>query len=151
MAQDRDDGAGFRFCATNSGGTACSREARLSVIPLPVQPTITQQPQSLTALAGTSADFTVRALGGSLSYAWQQGRDGVNFVSHPTCGNAATCTISNAAFADDGTYLRVEVSNVAGSVLSANAQLTVRINPGAALNRVLGGNLFSIGLAANGS
>ena len=151
VAQDSDDGAGFRFCASNGGGTSCSRVARLSVIPLPVQPTITQQPQSLTALAGTSADFTVRALGGSLSYAWQQGRDGINFVPHPTCGNAATCTISNAAFADDGTYLRVQVSNVAGSVLSANALLTVRINPGAALNRVLGGNQFSMGLGANGS
>ncbi|HEU4779297.1 MAG TPA: hypothetical protein VFS58_05380 [Steroidobacteraceae bacterium] len=151
VAQDADDGASFQFCATNTGGTSCSREARLSVIPLPTQPTITREPQPVTALAGTSAEFSVGALGGNLSYAWQQGRDGINFTANPACGNAATCTISNAAFADDGTYLRVEVSNTAGSVLSANALLTVRTNPGAVLSRVQGGDGFSIGLGANGS
>ena len=114
VAHDADDGVDFRFCATNSAATTCSREARLAVIPLPVQPTIEQQPQAVTALAGTSAEFMVRARGGSLTYAWQHGHDGVNFVPHPTCGDAATCTHSNVAFADDGTFLRVEVSNVAG-------------------------------------
>ncbi len=150
-AEAADDDARFQFCATNSGGTTCSRQARLSVIPVPVQPTISVQPQPQTVLAGESASFTVQALGGSLSYAWQHGVDGVNFTPHPTCGDVATCTLSNTTLADDATWLRVRVFNSAGSVTSANAQLTVRLNPGAVLPRVLGGNRFSVGLAANGT
>jgi alpha-tubulin suppressor-like RCC1 family protein len=144
-----DDGTRLRMCATNSGGTTCTRAALLSVIAQPVTPAITQQPQPVSTAAGSSANFTVRATGGSLSYAWEQGRDGTTFSAHPTCGDAATCTLSNTTLADDGTFLRVRVFNGAGSVTSNNALLTVRLNPGAALTRLGAGGGHSIGLRAN--
>lgn len=150
IAQASDDGALFRMCATNSTGTSCSRAASLSVVPLPVQPVITQQPQPITVAAGSSASFTVIATGGGLAHEWQRASDGVNFV--PIAGaTSATHTISNVQLADDGATLRVRVFNSAGEVLSTAALLTVRLNPGAALTRVLGGNAHSIGLRADGS
>jgi alpha-tubulin suppressor-like RCC1 family protein len=149
VAQQADDGASFRLCATNSAGTTCSRSARLSVIPQPMPPQITQQPQAVTVAAGTSARFTVVATGGSLSYEWHSGRDGINFALEPRCGNSATCTLSNPPLTDDGTFFRVRVSNSAGSELSANALLTLLPNPGAALARVSAGGGHSIGLRAD--
>jgi alpha-tubulin suppressor-like RCC1 family protein len=149
VAQQADDGASFRLCATNGAGTTCSRSARLSVIPQPMPPQITQQPQAVTVAAGTSASFTVVATGGSLSYEWHSSRDGASFALEPRCGNAATCTLSNAQLADDGTFLRVRVFNGAGAALSASALLTVRLNPGAALVRIVGGGGHSIGLRAD--
>jgi len=150
VAQSVDDGARFRMCATNSAGTTCSRTAFLTVIPLPVQPVITQQPQAVTAAPGSSASFTVLANGGALSYEWQRSTDGVNFT--PIAGaTSATFTISNVALADDGGVFRVRVFNPAGSVPSSGALLTVRANPGVALARVGGGGSYSIGLRANGA
>lgn len=149
IAQQADDGVSFRLCATNRAGTTCSRTARLSVLAQPVPPAITQQPQSLTVAAGTSASFTVVATGGNLSYEWQSSRDGINFAIESRCGNSATCTLSNATLADDGTFFRVRAFNGAGSVLSASALLSVRLNPGAVLVRVGGGGGHSIGLRAD--
>jgi alpha-tubulin suppressor-like RCC1 family protein len=149
VAQQADDGASLRLCATNSAGTTCSRAARLSVLPQPVRPAITQQPQALTVAAGSSASFAVLATGGSLSFEWHSGRDATNFALEPRCVNSATCTLSNAALTDDGTFFRVRAFNSAGSVLSASALLTVRPNPGAALARVGAGGGHSIGLRAN--
>lgn len=146
VAAAGDDGARYRLCASNAGGTSCSRNALLSVIPRPVAPQIVQQPLPVTALAATSASFTVAANGGSLSYQWQSGRDGVNFAPEPRCGNAATCTLSSVALGDDGTHFRVLVVNSAGSALSAGALLTVRLNPGAVLVRLGGGGGHSVGL-----
>lgn len=150
FAAAADHNARYRMCASNRVGTTCSRGARLSVIPQPVQPAITQQPQSATVPAGGSASFTVIASGGSLAYEWQRSADGINFVP-VAAGAAATFTISNVALADDGLRLRVRVFNSVGSVLSATVLLTVRPNPGAALTRVLGGARHSIGLRADGS
>ncbi|HSW22803.1 MAG TPA: hypothetical protein VLJ62_08550, partial [Burkholderiaceae bacterium] len=148
-AQEGDDGMRFRMCATNAGGKTCSRAALLTVIPRPVQPAIVQQPQSLTVPAEMSASFSVQATGGSLSYRWEHAPRGGTFVAHPNCGDAATCTLSNTSLGDDGTAFRVLVSNNAGSVLSDDALLTVRLNPGAALVRLQGGNRHSIALRAD--
>jgi alpha-tubulin suppressor-like RCC1 family protein len=151
VAQDRDHNRRYRMCATNGGGMTCSRGARLSVLPQPVQPVIAQQPQAVVALAGTSASFTVLATGGSLAYEWQSARAGASFAPEPRCGDSATCTISNVALADDGTQFRVRVFNPVGSVLSSEALLTVRLNPGAVLVRVVAGGSYSIGLRASGA
>ena len=139
------------MCASNAAGTTCSNTATLSVITAPVQPVIVTSPQPITVSAGSSASFTVVATGGSLSYTWQSGRDGVNFVAEPRCTNSATCTLSNAALADDGLLLRVRAFNGAGDALSAPpALLTVRSIAGVALMRVAGGDRFSLGLKGNG-
>jgi alpha-tubulin suppressor-like RCC1 family protein len=150
VVQSGDDNRRYRMCATNSGGTTCSRGALLTVIAQPTVPVITQQPQPATVPAGSTANFTVLATGGSLSYEWQSSADGGANFTPAAAGAAATFTIPNTALADDGLLLRVRVFNSAGSTLSSNVLLTVRLNPGAALTRV-GGAGHSVGLRGNGA
>ena len=84
-----------------------------------VPPTITDQPQSLTAVAGSNVTFTVTATGTlPLSYQWRF--NGTNI--HYTTASAYTC--NNAQSKDAGSY-SVVVSNIAGTLASADAVLTV--------------------------
>lgn len=147
-----DHGARFALCASNRGGTTCSREARLSVISQAVQPVITSPPRSITVRAGASASFTVQATGGALSYEWSDSRDGVTFAPRPACGNSATCTISNTVQGDSGTNFRVRVFNAVGAAVSTPpALLTVQRAPTLAPTRVGGGLAHSIALRGNGT
>lgn len=149
IAAAGDDGAQFRFCATNVTGTTCSRNALLSVIPTPVVPTISRQPQPVIVASGSSATFTVIAAGGGLSYEWQRAEAGAPFA--PVAGaSSASFTMSNVQPGDDGAEFRVRVFNSAGAILSSSALLTVRPNPGAAPVRLGGGSGHSIGLRGDG-
>jgi alpha-tubulin suppressor-like RCC1 family protein len=143
-------GARVAMCATNAGGTTCTGSATLTVLPAPVQPVVVTPPQPLTVTAGTSASFTVVATGGSLSYEWRSGRDGINFAPEGRCTDSATCTFSNVALGDDGLLLRVRVFNGAGQAFADPALLTVRLAAGVALARVAGTNTSSVGLRADG-
>lgn len=89
----------------------------------PAAPVITSQPTNTSVASGGSATFTVAATGGALSYRWQ--RDGVALQG----AEAATLTLPAVTSADSGTRLRVTVSNAAGSVDSAEAVLTVVLDP----------------------
>jgi alpha-tubulin suppressor-like RCC1 family protein len=146
-----DSGARVAMCASNAGGTSCSNTATLTVLPAPVQPVVITPPQPVTVSAGTSASFTVVATGGSLSYEWRSGRDGVNFAPEGRCTNSATCTFSNVALGDDGLLLRVRVFNSAGQAFGDPPPLlTVRLAAGVALARVGGGTSTSLGLRGDG-
>ncbi len=82
-------------------------------------PTITQQPQSLMLVAGTTANFSVQALGmGTLSYQW--------FYTNAPLANAtnAMLTLPSVQPANSGPYY-VVVTNNFGSVPSAVANLAV--------------------------
>lgn len=84
-----------------------------------VAPTILGQPQAQVANAGTQASFTVLADGvPAPRYQWQ--RDGVDIAG--AIGPALNLL---AVAQDNGASYRVRVSNPAGSVLSAQASLTV--------------------------
>ena len=97
-------GAGYVYVADSGNNTVRSQG---------IPPTISVQPQSQTNLAGAIATFTVVANGSSpLTYVWQY--NGTNF---PTGNSSLMAT--NA-----GTYF-VTVSNVAGSIISSNATLTL--------------------------
>lgn len=92
------------------------------VVPGAVPPTITQQPSSLSVTAGQGASFTVAATGTApLAYQWQ--RNGVAIAGANTTSYALTTT----AAGDSGAVFRAVVSNVAGSVTSNNATLTVTV------------------------
>jgi alpha-tubulin suppressor-like RCC1 family protein len=148
-AADADaDGDKFRVTAANSAGAVESRIATLDVLPAPVQPTITQQPQALSVTTGTSAVFTVRAEGGRLEYSWQRRDSGGPFVDLDDA-TAATLTLSNAAL-DDNAEFRVTVRNPVGSVTSDIVKLTVGLTRGQAVQRVGGGLRHSVGLRADG-
>ena len=82
-------------------------------------PNILTNPVSQTVTAGVSATFNVTATGiPSPNYQWLE--NGATI----TGATSASLTISNAHCPDAGTY-SVIVSNVAGSVTSSNATLTV--------------------------
>jgi Bacterial Ig domain/Immunoglobulin domain len=88
-------------------------------------PVITSQPLSRTNNAGTTATFSVAATGSSLTYQWIK-NSSINLADAGNISGATTpdLTISNVSSSDAGTYT-VQITNSAGSVLSAPATLTV--------------------------
>ncbi len=83
------------------------------------QPVITEQPQSCTNIAGTTAEFRVTAVGDEpLAYQWQK-----NVVDLAGETNT-TLVLSNVQTADAGEY-RVIVTNSTGSATSDIARLVV--------------------------
>ena len=89
-------------------------------VPLPVAPSVTQQPASLTVPAGQAVSFNVAATGTApLAYQWQ--RDGVDIAG----ANTTAYSLAASALADTGAAFRVVVTNLAGSATSNTATLTV--------------------------
>lgn len=86
-----------------------------------IPPMITAQPSDATVVAGTPATFSVSATGTApLSYQWQ--RSGVNIPG----ATGSTYTSPPTTKRYNGAIFGVIVSNVAGSVTSNNATLTVQ-------------------------
>ena len=82
-------------------------------------PAITTQPMNQTVVAGTTVTLNVSALG-QPAPAYQWLRDGTNLPS----ATAANLTLTNVTLNQSGLY-SVVVTNVAGSITSAPAMLTV--------------------------
>jgi hypothetical protein len=92
-----------------------------------VPPTITGQPTNQTVIVGSIVNIAVTATGTPpLSYQWYvESGDGTNLVDGATTN---VLTISNAQLTNSGSYW-VTVTNIAGSVTSSNALLTVILPP----------------------
>ncbi|MDT9002321.1 immunoglobulin domain-containing protein [Paucibacter sp. APW11] len=86
-------------------------------------PQISSQPASVTASIGQAVSFAVQASGTNLAYQWRK-----NGSAIPGAANATSYSIPAVQPGDAGAY-SVQVSNAAGSVLSATATLVV--NPAA--------------------
>jgi hypothetical protein len=94
----------------------------VQVYPL-VAPTVTTQPHSLTNSTGTTATFSVWAVGTApLSYQWY-----FNTNTPLTAGTNSVLTLNNVQGSDGGTY-SVIVTNAGGAVTSSVAMLTVLPN-----------------------
>jgi hypothetical protein len=95
----------------------------LQVLPRPVAPTITVQPQDLTVMEGDDPSFFVSAAGTPpLHHQWR-------FNGTPISGAAETnYTRVNAQALDAGGY-SVIITNVAGAITSSVATLTVNVPP----------------------
>ncbi len=118
-----DNGAVFSVMVANDGGSVTSNNARLTVNAA-IPPSITTQPTNQTVTEGQAARFTVTATGTTpLTYQWK--KNGVNI---PGATNAAYTTPPTTQ-ADNGAIFAVVVSNIAGSVTSNNATLTVNPAP----------------------
>ncbi len=110
----------YSVVITNVGASVTSSNAALTVN---VPPSISQQPTNQTVNQGTNVSFAVTASGTTpLAYQWRL--NGTNVVG--ATNTVYTC--SNVQPNNAG-YYTVLVTNVAGSVTSANALLTIIGSP----------------------
>ena len=112
----------YTVVVTNDVNSVTSAVVTLS---LAQAPQIASQPQNATCLAGTTVFFNVAATGTApLCYQWW--RNSVDLADGGNISGASTArlTIASAAHNDEGTY-SVLVTNMAGSITSASAQLTL--------------------------
>ncbi|MDD5141112.1 MAG: immunoglobulin domain-containing protein [Verrucomicrobiales bacterium] len=120
------DVGNYSVVVSNSVGTAASTSAALSVI---VPPAITSQPAGQSLTAGSSAQFAVAASGSApLNYRWLKGGIGLTNGVKFSGVNSNVLTIAGIATADEGNY-SVNITNLAGSVTSSVAPLTVVSSP----------------------
>ena len=107
----------YNVIVSNVAGVAISSNALLTITAS--KPVITQQPSNQTAVVGTTAQFTVAAIGTKpFFYQWDFNQTKITNATN------ATLTLSNAQLSQAGTYA-VVVSNALGSTTSSNAILTV--------------------------
>ncbi len=93
-------------------------------VTLSSKPAITTQPSDQTVNLGQTATFSVTASGSApLSYQWRKNGDNI------TGAISASYTTPATTAADNGATFRCVVTNTAGSAISHNAKLTVRIPP----------------------
>jgi hypothetical protein len=138
-----DSGSTFRVVVSNTAGSATSAAATLTVTAGTVAPTITTQPVNQSVTAGQTATFGVAAGGTApLSYQWQKNAVNISGATSASYTTPATTT------SDSGSTFDVVVSNLAGSVTSANATLTV--NPAPVAGIQLSSNPISFGNGAVG-
>ncbi|MEM7220381.1 MAG: PKD domain-containing protein [Pseudomonadota bacterium] len=105
---------------TDDIGAGNTATQQITIDPLPVAPSITQQPQDLTVEAPNAATFTVGAEGTApLTYQWF--RDGIALPG----ATSSALSIDPTTVADSGALLTVTVSNEVGDTGSAAATLTV--------------------------
>ncbi len=112
------DAGSYSVSISNTGGTAVSNSATLTVNL--VAPTITGQPANQSVAVGAGASFTVSTTGASLSYQWSKNGTPISGAT------AASYSIVSTALTDAGSY-SVSVSNTGGTVVSNSATLTVNL------------------------
>jgi hypothetical protein len=117
-----DKAGKYSVTVSNLVGSVTSAEAALNVNPAPVPPTIVAQPQNQTVTEGESVTFKVTALGTFLSYQWQFNGANIDGAIGPSL------SFADVGFVNAGRY-SVIVSNEFGSVVSAEAVLTVKPSP----------------------
>ncbi|HOX63891.1 MAG TPA: immunoglobulin domain-containing protein [Verrucomicrobiota bacterium] len=110
------DGGNYSVVITNSGGSVTSANALLTII---VPPSILTQPANQTVNLGGTASFSVVASGTApLTYQWR-------FNGTDIIGATLDNYTKNGVLRTDAGGYSVEVANAAGSVVSANALLSV--------------------------
>ena len=122
VTANTNNGYQYRCIVKDDNSSVTSNAATLKVTTL----SITKQPQSVTALKGTKASFTVEATGsGTLSYTWQYKT--ATGTTWATTGASTTNTLTVTANANNGYQYRCIVKDSNGSVTSNAATLTVSI------------------------
>lgn len=113
--------ANYSVLISNTVGKVVSATAVLTVA---TPPEIIVQPVSLTNLVGTTVMFNVTATGFPLYYQWR--REGTNLLNGGNVSGVTTptLTLDGIAMGDAATY-SVRITNVANSVISSNAVLSV--------------------------
>ena len=127
-------GEQFRAALTNAAGSASTRAARLTVLPMSgtcsQPPSIATQPQNASAgAAGGSASFTVAEgpvpPGCSVAtIQWQVSSDGGTMFTNIAGASSATLTIDPVTAALLGNLYRAVLTNAAGSTVSSEAKFS---------------------------
>ncbi len=113
----------YSVVVSNASGSVTSAKAVLQVTYSP--PYITSQPVPRTQVEGTTAIFTVGALGDlPLYYQWQENGTNLTDGGNVFGATSSTLTLLNLTVADSGTY-SVIVSNAFDSISSDGALLAV--------------------------
>ncbi|MFO1488510.1 MAG: immunoglobulin domain-containing protein [Verrucomicrobiota bacterium] len=147
-----DQAGDYDVIVTNSVGSVTSSVAVLTVNPLPVAPLITVQPTNQTVTVGSNATLTV-SVDGTAPFGYQWRFNGTNLA------NALSSSLAlNSITTGQGGDYSVVVTNIAGSVTSAVATVTVYVPPVAPsittqpTNRtVIEGQTVSFSVAASGT
>jgi hypothetical protein len=124
-----DNNSHFAVTVTDTAGSLLSATATLTVTNIisPPDPVITSQPQSTNIYATQIAKFGITATGGSaISLQWKT--NGVN-VSAGAGGTATPLTLGPCPVVWNGMSVVCIVSDLAGSVTSSTATLTVGADP----------------------
>ncbi len=101
-----------------------SSRASASTSASPIAPQINLQPANQSVFVGDNATFAVAATGTEpLSYDWRKDGRSLNAPS------SARYTTPSVLEADDNSIFNVVVSNLAGSIASSSARLSVSIKP----------------------
>ena len=118
----RHNGYQYKCTVTNSGGSATSAEATLSVT---AKPKITKQPSDVSINKGAVASFKVSASGSGLKYQWYYLKPGEKTWNKVVSnGTAATYSVTTEE-RHDGYKYKCIVTNNAGSATSSTVQLSV--------------------------
>ena len=150
-AQSSDAGS-YSVTVSNAAGSATSATANVTISALSVAPTITLQPAAASAVVGGSVTFTVSATGTApLNYQWRKNSSPITNATN------ATLSLGSAQPGDAASYT-VTITNVAGSVTSSAAVLTVTPpNPGRLINLSVltdievAGDDFTLGYVVGGN
>ncbi len=121
--------SGYEYQAvfTNSGGTATTRAAALTVQSAPV---VTTNPSNQSSTVGQIATFTAAASGNPTpKVQWQVSTDGGKTFTNITGATFTTLTLSNATSAMNGDEYRAIFSSSAGTAFTNAATLTVNAPP----------------------
>ncbi|MGH7956966.1 MAG: immunoglobulin domain-containing protein, partial [Opitutaceae bacterium] len=145
------DAGSYSVRVSNSAGSGAFDISRQATLTVNVIPVITVQPASVLATVGGPVGFTVVATGSpSPTYQWRKGGNAIAGATGSTF-NIASTTLNDAGSFD------VIVSNVAGSVTSNPAMLTVTPAPTApvitsqpASQNAAAGSSVSFNVAASG-
>ena len=116
-----NDGCRYRVTVSNKAGSVTSNAVSLTAIAPPV---ISAQPKNASAAKGSTASFKVGVQGSGLTYQWQYSKDsGKTWI---TWSGKTSSSVTVNAKNNSGWLYRVIVRNVAGSVTSSVAKLTVK-------------------------
>ena len=146
------DAGNYSVTVSNVVGTVTSAAAALSVI---LSPSITTQPVAQTQAVGASANFSVTASGTApLAYRWLKNSATVANGTKYSGATTAALTVATLATTDAGNF-SVVITNLAGSVTSSVAPLTVVSAPSIATPpanvSVVSGGSASFTVTASGS
>ena len=111
------DAGYYNLIVSNAAGIAISSNALLTIVPSP--PVIIRQPSDQTVVVRGTAQFTVAAIGTKpFSYQWSLNETNIDGATN------AMLTLTDVQFDQAGAYA-VVITNIYGSTLSSNANLTV--------------------------